>query len=126
MLIIERGRETEVATLTTGLLTILPRILSAISIVLHTSPMLPIGDPGRTYSQAPDRAEDKEVIKARCTALIEAIAQQRQRDVSGEVCGQKGGGRGGMVDEIIDGRDPTEELLHIPSGVIPTTDQHTL
>lgn len=88
--------------------------------------MLPIGDPGRTYSQAPDRAEDKEVIETCSATLIEAIADQWQRDVSGEVGGQKGGGRNGSIEEIVDGGDTTEEPLHILSGVIPTTDQHAL
>ena len=88
--------------------------------------MLPIGDPGRTYSQAPDRAEDKKVIKARCTTFIEAIADLWQRDVSGEVGDQKWRGWSGPVEEIVDRGDATEEPLHIPSGVIPSTDQHAL
>ena len=88
--------------------------------------MLPIGDPGRTYSQAPDRAEDKEVIETCSAALIEAVADQWQRDVSGEVGDQKWRGGSGMVDEIVDGRDPTKELLHILTGIISTTNQHTL
>lgn len=53
--------------------------------------MLSVGDPGRTYSQAPDRVEDKEVIETCSATLIEAIAILRQRDIGREVGGQKGG-----------------------------------